>query len=129
MPSLNVGLYGNFFIVFQRSASRLPGSPILNVAQCKLGTDDISWLLCFTSPCLVYTVYIFMMRFSLCRRYRFFLQGSVGTKILVERRKKRKSRRRRRRKQFFSCKFRLSQLPFSLCDRCAVMPAEVEYFG
>ena len=34
-----------FFIVFQRSASLLPGAAILNVAQCKSGTDDVSWLL------------------------------------------------------------------------------------
>ena len=53
-----------FFINLQRSASTLPGAAILNVAQCKLGTDNVSWLLRFKSSCLVYIVYIFVTRFS-----------------------------------------------------------------
>ena len=35
----------------------LPGAAILNVAQCKSGTDDVLWLLRFESPCIVYCVY------------------------------------------------------------------------
>ena len=52
-----------FFSVFQRSASTLPGAVILNVAQCKMGTDDVSWLLRFKSPCLVY----YFVRRTKCR--------------------------------------------------------------
>ena len=39
------------------------------------------------------------------------------------------AKKKKKKKNEFSCKFRHSRSPFGLCDRCPVMPAEMEFFG